>query len=338
MWLLAICTWSEFLMKRSNMFHDRRRLRRRRIMRLILAFVILISIIGSGFAAYFLYGTYSAASESYLGLERGDKSKLREQPIEMKEQPFSILIMGIEDYISEGSNGRTDSLILATINPKAESMNLLSIPRDTLVTLPDSYKETKINHAYAYGGKEGTIEAIESLLEVPIDYYATINFNGFKQLINEVDGVKVDVPFDFTEVNYLNGETLYFNEGSMRLDGDEALAYARMRKQDPRGDFGRNERQKEIIISLIDELRKPSNVFKIDKLARLLSNDVETNVKISEALSLTNTITRFNKFKINNLKLEGEDTYIDSIYYYTPDEESIDELSSILLDHLNIEE
>jgi polyisoprenyl-teichoic acid--peptidoglycan teichoic acid transferase len=336
--LLAICTWSEFFMKRSNLIYDRRRLRRKRIIRMILAIIILFSIIGSGFAAYFLYGTYSAASESYLGLERGEKSKLRDKPIEMKKHPFSILIMGIEDYISEGANGRTDSLILATINPNEESMNLLSIPRDTLVTLPESYKETKINHAYVYGGKDGTIEAIESLLNVPIDYYATINFNGFKQLINEVEGVEVDVPFDFTEVNYLNGETLYFKEGNMRLDGDEALAYARMRKQDPRGDFGRNERQKEIIISLIDELRKPSNVFKMDEMARLLSDDVETNVKISEALTMTNTLTRFNKFKINNLKLEGQDTYIDSIYYYTPDEDSIDELSSTLLDHLNIDQ
>jgi polyisoprenyl-teichoic acid--peptidoglycan teichoic acid transferase len=325
-------------MNRSYFFRDKRKLRRRRILRVIIALTILISIIGSALVAYFIYGTYSAASESYKGLDRGDKSDLREQPIEMKEHPFSILIMGVEDYISGGNNGRTDSLIVATINPKKESIHLLSIPRDTLVTLPGTYEETKINHAFAVGGKELTIKAVEALLDVPIDYYATINFKGFKQLINKVGGVNVNVPFDFTEVNYLNGEKLYFKEGKMRLDGDEALAYARMRKQDPRGDFGRNDRQKEIITSLIDELRKPSNILKLDKIAGLLANDIETNVKISEALSLVNTITRFNKFNINNLQLDGEDLYIDSIYYFQPDEEGIDELTSKLMNHLEIEE
>lgn len=316
---------------------NKRTLRLKRVFRVLLALSLLLIILSSGVFAYFMYNTYSAATDSYSELDRGDKSKLREDAIEMKEDPFSILIMGVEDYISEGANGRTDSLIVATINPKDESMNLMSIPRDTLVTIPETYEETKINHAYSYGGKEYTIEAVEELLDVPIDYYTTINFNGFKQLINEVDGVKVEVPFDFTETNYLNGETLSFYEGPMTLDGDEALAYARMRKQDPRGDFGRNERQKEIIISLIEELRKPGNVLKIDKIAKLLSDDVETNVKVSEALSLTSTITRFNHFDINNLKLEGEDTYIDSIYYYTPDEESVSQLSSTLRKHLNIE-
>jgi LCP family protein required for cell wall assembly len=317
----------------------KKRKKKRKILRRILLLFILFLI---GIAIYFVYlgiSAYNAANNSYEELiNRDGKSKLREKAVNIKKDPFSILFIGVENYSSgKKSYGRSDTLMLATFDPKNSTMKLLSIPRDTKVYIEDLGKRDKINHAFAKGGKESTIDTIENFLDIPIDYYATINFDGFVDIVDILGGVTVNVPFDFWD--YKNGDSstkFYFKKGKMTLNGEEALTYVRMRKKDPRGDFGRNERQREVLKALIDEALKPSSLLKIDKITKEIGNNVETNFKIDYLLALREKYADFKTSNIETLTFEGQDDYTNGTYYFLPDEDSIDKIKSILKIHLGL--
>ncbi|MBO1511759.1 LCP family protein [Metabacillus bambusae] len=311
----------------------RRKKRRRPILRRLLFLVLLIFIVVLGYIGYVLFQTYVAANESYDDLGR-EKSKLREEVVSISNDPVSVLLLGVEDYASDGSGGRSDTIMVATLNPEDKTMKLLSIPRDTRVEIPGEGSD-KINHSFSKGGKELTIDTVEDFLDIPIDYYATINFNAFKEVIDELDGVVVDVPFDFWEKSE-RGVKIYFEEGRMNLNGVEALAYARMRKRDPRGDFGRNERQQQIITAVIDKVMSPNSLLKLDDLAKHVGDNVETNMAVMEALGIQQKYSNFSSSSIDRLTIEGTDEYENDIYYFDPNEDSVAEIQKELKTHLDI--
>ena len=284
-----------------------------------------------------MYETIQAANDSYSQLERGDKSELRDTAVTFGKEPVSILLLGVEDYASGGTGGRADTILVATFNPDEKTMNLLSIPRDTKVYIPSKDKNGKINGSFN-NGVDSTIETVEKFLEIPIDYYATVNFDGFKDVIDEIGGVNVDVPFDFWE--YTDTEPrkkIYFKEGLMHLNGEQALAYARMRKQDPQGDFGRNDRQKQIITSAIDSLISPKNILKIDDIASKVSKNLETNIKASQGISFTTKFKNFSSKDITSLKLTGDGAKDgNGAYYFKPDEEELNKIKAQLKEHLGL--
>jgi len=311
----------------------KRKVRRRRI---LAVFLFLLVIIGSA-AGYILYQTYNAAKESYSEIEnRTDgKSELREEPVHISNDPVSILLLGIENYTDDYDRGRSDTIMVATFNPSDQTMKLLSIPRDTRVEIGDLGYKDKINHSYAEGGKELTIETVEGFLDIPIDYFVTVNFDGFINIVDLLGGVNVDVPFDFNDIN-AKWERFYFTEGEMELDGEEALVYARMRKKDPRGDFGRNDRQKQIVTSVIDKLSSPKTITKIDDIAKEIGKNVETNIKIREAIAFRQKFSNFNSSRIEQLSIQGYDLDINSVYYFDPDDQNVEEIQTELKQHLEL--
>ncbi|SHM60574.1 LCP family protein [Gracilibacillus kekensis] len=308
--------------------------------RLKLFFLIFgaILVLGVGSGLYILYETYQAASETYEELDRGEKSDNREEVVTISEDPISILLMGVEDYSSGGKNGRSDTLMVATFNPDDEKLKLLSIPRDSYVEIPRREGKDKINHSFVFGGKELTIKTVEKLLDIPIDYYATVNFEGFKSIVDTLDGITVDVPFYFEQKSYGRSEKLQFYEGEMELNGRYALAYARMRLDDPRGDIGRNERQRQVVEAIIKEITSASTITKVDDLAKDLGGNVETNLKISDGIDFLKKYSDFRTSNIDEVILDGASEYIGSYSYYILDEESLAEAQHELKVHLELEE
>lgn len=317
---------------------ERKKVKRKRRLRtsFIIFLIIFLSVVG--FAVYLTMQTYQAASDSYNDLGGREKSNLRDQAVSISDDPVSVLLMGVEDYSSGGENGRTDTLMVATFNPKDEKLKLLSIPRDTLVDIAGRGTQDKITHAHVYGGKQMTIETVENFLDIPIDYYAAVNFETFKNIVDILGGITVDVPFDF----YQNSddriaEKLRFYEGEMELDGRYALAYARMRKQDPRGDIGRNERQQEVVTAIIKESLSLGTITKIDDLAKEFGKNVETNMKVSEGLSFLKEYSDFRTSNIDKLTLETYGDMINGVSYQIADEASLAEVQAELKEHLEIE-
>ncbi|AGE81179.1 TPA: LCP family protein [Bacillus thuringiensis] len=293
--------------------------KRRRKLFFFLIFAFLFGSIG-----VYVLNSYSSLMGMYSGFTR-EKSDLRNEDVEITKEPFTILIMGIEDYATDGQNGRTDSLMFATVNPKTKKVSLMSIPRDSRVPIVGKGKEDKINAAHAYGGEEMAIKTVEGFLKVPVDHYIKIDFQGFKGIVDAVGGVTVDVPFDFWErsdVDYY--KKIQFKQGQQNLNGEEALAYVRMRKQDPNGDYGRAARQRQLLAAVAQKLNSTSTVFKIKDLTTVVGKYIKTDIPISDGLALYNKLSGFDPSTIQTLKLEGEDKKIGGIYYFLPDPISVE--------------
>lgn len=291
-----------------------------------------MSLIGS--VGLYMFNSYSSLMEMYSGFTR-DKSKLRAVDVEITKEPFSVLIMGIEDYATDGQNGRTDSLMFATINPKTKNVSLMSIPRDSRVTIAGKNKKDKINAAHAYGGEKMALDTVENFLRVPVDHYVKIDFKGFKGIVDAVGGITVDVPFNFEErsdIDYY--KLIQFKQGQQELNGEEALAYVRMRKQDPNGDYGRAARQRQVLAAVVHKLNSASTVFKIKDLAEVVGKYVKTDIPVSDGLALYNKLSGFDPSNIKTIKLEGEDKKLNDIYYFIPDEMSVQNVRNEILKNL----
>jgi polyisoprenyl-teichoic acid--peptidoglycan teichoic acid transferase len=320
-------------MNQSRKMAKKRRKRKKSVFSRLFLLIVIVALIFIGYQGV----------KTYLELNRATKgenisSKLRDQEVKISKDPISILFLGIENYSTGGKGGRTDSMILATFNPKEETVKTMSIPRDTYVEIPGYTEKTKINHAYSYGGLQLTVDTVENFLNVPIDYYVTVDFKGFKNIVDAVGGIDVEVPFDFWEYTDTSPrKKLYFEKGPMHLNGQEALAYSRMRKRDPRGDFGREERQQQVIKAILAEFKSPGTLVKMDDYAKVFSDNISTNMKISGGLSLAKHLPNLNDKSFETLKIEGDDDTINGIYYYVPREESINEISSKFRVHLNLD-
>ncbi|QKY70407.1 LCP family protein [Lentibacillus sp. CBA3610] len=320
--------------QRMEIRKQKKKKRRRRILYPLLIIFLLMT----GGVGYMIVQTYTAASESYDDLDR-EKSDLRDEAVSVSDDPISILLLGVEDYSTNGDNGRTDTMMVATFNPDNEKLQLLSLPRDTMVEIADRGTQEKIAHAHAYGGKEMAIKTVEQFLDIPIDYYAAVNFDAFTNVVDILGGIEVDVPFDFTQrtIRESGNEDLQFTEGPMQLNGEEALAFARMRKQDPRGDIGRNERQQQVIEAIIDKATSLSTVTKVDDLAQEVGSNVKTNMKISEGLGFYREYSDFSTSNIEKLSYDTQTQTINGIDYEIPNEQSLAEVKAILQQHLGLD-
>lgn len=127
-------------------------------------------------------------------------------------------------------------------------MKIISIPRDSYTEIIGKGKKDKINHAYAFGGINMAVKTVENFLDIPIDHYIEVNMEGFKDIVDAVGGIEVN-----NDMEFKYGE--HFNKGEIHLNGDQALLYSRMRYNDPRGDFGRQMRQRQVIQAVIKKVQ-----------------------------------------------------------------------------------
>ncbi|QDP41475.1 LCP family protein [Radiobacillus deserti] len=263
-----------------------------------------------------------------------EKSELREKEVDPTEDNVSVLFIGVDDSEARNyeGNSRSDALILATLNKEDKSVKLLSIPRDTYTYIPEVGYNTKINHAHAYGGAPASIEAVEQLLEIPVDYYVRLNFEAFVDVVDTLGGVKVDVPYEMYEKNSadVNG-AIHLLPGTQLLDGEEALAFARTRKQD--NDIERGKRQQEIIKAIIK--KGAVSITKYDNLLEAVGENMTTNMTFDQIKSFV-TYGATGNLNVSTLNLAGSDSMIDGVYYYQLDETDLAAKQQELKQHLGL--
>lgn len=290
-------------------------------------------LIFGGVFAYFAYKVHDVASNTEE-LERGQTSQLRTAQVNPSKDNISILFLGVDDRDGE-LQGRTDALILATFNKKEGSVKMTSIPRDTLVEIPGKVNRDKINHAHAIGGLDLAIDTVENLFNIPVDYYVKLNFVAFIEIIDALGGVEIDIPFTFSEMDSNDNKgaiTLY--QGLHTLNGEEALAYSRMRMKDPRGDIGRGERQQEVIKAIIKKGTSISSITSYGSVLDSLDKHLKTNLSFGNMISLHSYSSSLND--VESLSLQGRDSSIGGIYYYQLEEESLKEVSDEFKYHLGL--
>ncbi|OLS41110.1 LCP family protein [Bacillus sp. MRMR6] len=271
----------------------------------ITVYILLAFLLIGGTYGFIVYQSLkSAVKTMHEPIER--ETIKRSDPVTFKEKdPFSVLLLGTD---STGEKGRTDTIIVLTVNPNTDSVHMLSIPRDTRTEIMGLGYEDKINHAHAFGGVEMAMDTVENFLDIPIDYYMKINMEGFKDIVDAVGGVTVTNTLDFSVGN------THFPVGEITLNGEDALAYSRMRKEDPNGDFGRNTRQRQIIQAVIKEGASLSSITNFSDIFQALGTNIKTNLTFDEMVSIQKHYKSV-AGNVQQMQMSGTGTMINSIYY-----------------------
>ncbi len=302
--------------------------------KIIWTFSIVIGIIVLGVAGYgyYLYDSVKDTANSIhepIDPERDKKVPKPKVNDEEKLEPISILLLGVDERGSD--QGRSDTMIVMTVNPNKDSMIMFNIPRDTRTEIIGKGFDDKINHAYAFGGTKMAVETVENFLEIPINYYIKVNMESFQDIVDAVGGVTVNNRFSFKDGGY------NFPEGEIKLDtGKEALAFVRMRKKDPKGDLGRNERQRQVIKGVIDKGARASSITKFDDVLNVISDNVKTNLTFEEIKDIQANYKEARK-QLETFEVKAQGTYINDIFYFIVSEDERNRISDQLKQHLDIE-
>ncbi|MEE1132275.1 MAG: LCP family protein [Caryophanon sp.] len=278
----------------------------------------------------------TAAEGAFEEIDDRVQSELRVEEVEPLEDSISILFIGVDDSMqrSQGeSNSRSDALILATLNNEDKSIKMLSIPRDSYTYIPHVKYKDKITHAHAFGGTKATIEAVEELFDIPVDYYVKMNFNAFIDVVDALGGVVAEVPYDILEKDEFDNNAIQLKEGRHLLSGPEALALVRTRKAD--SDLERGKRQQQVLKAIIQKGTSVSSVTKYTDVISALGDNMRTNMQFSEMKSLIAYLSDGTS-NIDTLNLEGRNDQSTGVYYYKLDEESLEENREQLQRHLGL--
>ena len=272
---------------------------------------LLVALLGGfyGCGAY-LYSMLHTAEKTITTTYKKVKiKKARNVSKVLKEKkPISILLLGTDTGdLGRSDTGRTDTLIVATVNPTTQRTTLTSIPRDTLLKIPDCRDPyDKINSAYSVGGVPTAIKSIQKLLDVPIDYYVLLNMGGLRQVVDSIGGITVTptLTFQYEDADVVQGK-------KTTLDGKSALSYARMRHDDPLGDYGRQKRQRQVIQAIAKKALNFSNVSKFDDILKAVKDNMQTDLSYDDMWAIE---TNYKK-AASNIKsdcLQGENGWYDS--------------------------
>lgn len=247
-------------------------------------------------------------------------------------KPFSILIMGV-DSRDDNLSGRSDTMIVATVN-KERGINMVSIPRDTYV---EGTTINKINSAYADGGAENAMKHVNTLLDMKLDHYMTMNFEGLVKMVDQVGGIEVSSPIEFTTSHTTEAQGMkdyHFNEGVNKLDGKSALAYSRERYNDPRGDYGRQTRQGQVITAVLKKLQSAKTLMQFNDIFNIIGDNVKTD------LTWDNMTTLFSDYRsamdhISQNSLKGDGKMINGLSYQVVSTSELARVKSLINTNLN---
>lgn len=271
--------------------------------------IILLSVL---FVAAFAGGRFIA------GIINPDASPVALEPNENGEllpvDRLNVLLLGIDARPGE-KDSRTDSMIVVSIDRATKKIAMVSIPRDTMVEIPGHGRE-KINSANIYGGVDLTRETVENILGEKIPYYVKTNFEGFKDIVDTLGGVTIDV--EKRMVYRAEGIDLY--PGVQRLDGYNALAYVRFR-YDTLGDISRTERQQKFLTALAREILQASSIIKLPTLAPQIMTAVDTNLSLKDMYFLSKVASNLDSQNIATATLPGIFYNARGASYWKADEE-----------------
>ena len=241
----------------------------------------------------------------------------------------TIMIMGVDER--DDDVGRSDTLMVATLDPKKDHAALMSIPRDTRVKIK-GHGWDKINAAYAYGSAKGGPEAgekltqrtVEDFLGVNMDHYVVINIQAFQKIIDAIGGIDIDVekrmyyedPWDDD-----GGLIIDLQPGMQHMDGKTAVTYVRYR--DEKGDIGRIKRQQKFMAACMEKITSPAIIPKLPAVIREVLGSVKTDLSMRQLLEFAGTLKEAQRNGLKTDMVPGRPLYIDGISYWIPEVEKL---------------
>ncbi len=242
----------------------------------------------------------------------------------LKNNPFNstklnLLIIGFDSLI----NGppRADTIILASIDLKSKEVGVLSIPRDTRVSIP-GYGINRINASHAFGGADLTVETLEEFLNINIDYYLETDFSGFARIVDALGGVDINVEKPLQYVDKAGGLYINLPAGKQKLDGEKALQYVRYREP-IKGDIGRVERQQKFLKALFRRVLSPDIIIKIPGIYKEVKKTVNTNIPVQDISPFVHFLKDMGFNSFETVMLPGEPQYINGASYWVANGEEL---------------
>lgn len=325
---------------------------------ILVCIVILLALIFAGVAT----GDFVADKLANLNMKHLNKEELAVDDTlyskvsnELTKSEFNniknIVLFGIDTQSKgdgqdeDGFLGRSDTIMIASINPKYKSLKLISIPRDTYAEI-EGHGKMKINHAYVYGEEQLAIKTINSNFGLNITEYATVDFTGLVHVINDIGGIELTITQ--AEKNFINNSSKLAYEvsgnkqkkltsyGTVKLDGEQALTHARNRSVGD--DFTRASRQRDVIEAILNKMTK-MDIGKISSTLDILLKEVTTNINVSEYIGIVTDVLLNKSSYLNNIvsaqvpsKDYAEGTYIKGIYYFVPSD--TERMKADMIDYL----
>ena len=301
--------------------------------------LLLVTVMGVGAYAWTIY------DQSTGELSKTYKSLGGETDVISATKPMTILLMGVDTGSGSREDtwaGNSDSMILLSVNPTTKKTVMMSLERDILTKFKDKDGETveaKLNSAYASGGAKLAISTIQEMMNIHIDRYVLINMKGLVQLVDAVGGITVNNTFDFP-ISIEENEPEYtakIGPGVQKINGDQALVYARMRYQDPEGDYGRQKRQREVIEKIIKKVLTLDGLSNYQGIIEAVSDNMQTNISLD-----TNSLMQLMGYRdaLKNIRMEqlkGEDaTLADGGSYQIVTSEHLLKMQNILRKSLGL--
>lgn len=292
------------------------------------------------------FSAYSSANDNYdkmhEPLERDASEKNAPgQKVAMKE-PFSVLLAIDVDEAATGqkesdpSEEESDTVIVMTVNPEDKSTKMVTIPRDTYTEMiGDGKVDTemsgagtmdKVSNAYSLGGNEMAMATVENLLDVPLDYVIQINLEGFEDIVNALDSITVNNKVAFGD----------YAAGKIKLSSDEVMDYVRSHEEDPQGDAGRLDRQKQVTQAIMKDGVSVNGVLNHKGIFDAVGDNVRTNMTFDEMKKVQSQY-RNSASTVEQLKVEdGSEQTINGVQYYMMDETELEEIQTTLKEHLDL--
>jgi polyisoprenyl-teichoic acid--peptidoglycan teichoic acid transferase len=289
-----------------------------RISRFVLTIIVVVAAI---LAVKFML-TYEAVG-------KGDSDGINPQGSENKSnsnnktgygtnETLNLLLLGLDD-----NETRADVIMMINYSPQKQKMNVLSIPRDTKVVL--NGRNEKINALYGIGMESLMINAVEKITKIKVDYYLTLNFKGFREIVDKLDGVIIDVPIDMKYDDPVQNLHIDIKKGEQLLDGEKAEQFVRYRKGNHKGegydnaDIGRISMQHMFIKEFIAQKLKLKYISKAYEIFLILRKSIDTNIKPGDISMYAGDIMRMEENGIYVFTAQGESIEIGGIWYYICD-------------------
>ncbi|WP_282939745.1 LCP family protein [Paenibacillus sp. RC67] len=270
---------------------------------------VLIGVASAGIYASVLY---KDASEV---IEKIGTPELVAEAESAKVKPLTLLLMGI-DHREDSGGLNSDVIMVVTVNPNTQSATVVSIPRDTQL-FPKGLPERKANYYYPYfyninkdQAFTNTKNVFGDLLGVPIDYAITVDFDGFRQAVDVLGGLTINVDMDMRYVDDEDGTNINLKKGISKLNGKQVLDFVRYRKSNmdtqESSDFARNARQQQVLGEMLKSVKTAGGITKLSQMIEAVGNHMSTDVPSSQIRDMIKTYFNMTPSNVNYVHLEGE--------------------------------
>ena len=265
--------------------------------------------------------------QSYVPLVNENNS-VKPEPVVYKNDPFSVMLLGTDQRGNEVA--RSDTMIYAVVRPEDAKLLLISIPRDTYTEIigHDDNKKDKITHAYAFGGQQMAKDTLEALLGHEIQYYATINFQGLKDVVDAIGGVPLPIKKDIVNKGK-DHEKFTIVGGKSSYSGLDALNYVRYRED---SDFNRTKRQQVFLDVAANKMLSFNQIGNIPELLNIMGENFKTDMQPDMIISLAKKLMGGKEMDISSFTVMGEGTRIGGVFYDIVNDEDLNK-AKLLIDN-----